>query len=213
MRSYSRWWKLNDEKAAFSIPYKQVALCLSYIHRKKVEDWADEQQEAMDQKLTHRYTHNNRELWDEFAKTFKDTYMDIAKGVKADRELQMLHMKDGDIDMYIATFKKLLKAAGYTENEQGALKMFKVGLHGGLNIHIINQSLTLPDTLEGWIESTRQQQLKYLQLKEYSQKGGLSPQALALTKRLGVCTNQNQCCHDPNAMDVDAGNMGNHPHF
>jgi len=37
-------------------------------------------------------------------------------------------MKDGDINTYIATFKKLLKAAGYTENEQGALKMFKMGL-------------------------------------------------------------------------------------
>ena len=39
--------------------------------------------------------------------------MDIAEGVKADRELQMLHMKDGDIDMYITTFKKLLKTTGY----------------------------------------------------------------------------------------------------
>jgi len=38
MHSYIRWWKLNDEKTAFSIPYKQVALCLSYIHSCKVED-------------------------------------------------------------------------------------------------------------------------------------------------------------------------------
>ena len=71
-------------------------------------------------------------------------------------------MKDGDIDTYIATFKKLLKEAGYTKNEQGALKMFKLGLPGGLNIHIINNFLTLPNTLEGWIEAVCQQQLKYL---------------------------------------------------
>ena len=71
-------------------------------------------------------------------------------------------MKDGDIDTYIATFKKLLKEAEYTENEQGALKMFKSGLPGRLNIHIINNSLTLPNTLEGWIKAARQQQLKYL---------------------------------------------------
>ncbi len=58
-------------------------------------------------------------------------------------------MKDSDINMYIATFKKLLKAAGYTENEHSTLKMFKTGLPGGLNICIINNSLTLPDTLEG----------------------------------------------------------------
>src|SRR5216683_2951559 len=166
----------------------------------------------MDWKLVARYSHEDKELWDKFAKAFSDTYTDIAEGVKAERELQMLCMKDGDIDMYIATFKKLLKTVGYTENEQGALKMFKSGLPGGLNICIINQSLTLPDTLEGWIESAHQQQLKYLQSKEYSQKGGLSPQALALTKRLGVCTN-NQCHHDPNAMDVDARNIGNRPRF
>ena len=56
MRSYKRWWRLNDKKPTFSIPYKQVALCISYICGKKVEDWADEQQEAMDQKLTCGYT-------------------------------------------------------------------------------------------------------------------------------------------------------------
>ncbi len=182
MRSYKRWWRLNDEKPAFAIPYKWVALCISYIRGKKVEDWADEQQEVMDWKLLARYSHEDKELWDEFAKSFSDTYIDIAEGVKAERELQMLHMKDGNIDTYIATFKKLLKAAGYTENKQGALKMFKSRLPGGLNIRIINQSLTLPNTLEGWIESTHQQQLKYLQSKEYSQKGGLSPRLLRSPK-------------------------------
>ncbi len=112
--------------------------------------------------------------------------MDIATGVKAENELQTLHMKDGDINTYIITFKKLLKEASYTENEQDALKMFKTGLPGRLNIHIINNFLTLPNTLEGWIEAAHQQQLKYLQTKEYSQKGGLLPQAQALAKRLGI---------------------------
>jgi len=126
-------------------------------------------------------------------------------------------MKDSDINTYIATFKKLLKVARYTKNEQGTLKMFKSGLPSRLNICIINNSLTLPDTLKGWIEATCQQQLKYLQIKEYSQKGGLSPQAQALAKRLDICQNQHQNqnyhCHNPNAMNVDASNMGNHPHF
>ena len=131
----------------------------------------------MDRKLTCGYTQLGEELWEDFAKSFQDTFTNIAAGVKAENELQTLCMKDGDIDTYITTFKKLLKEAGYTENEQGALKMFKLGLPGRLNIHIINNSLTLPDTLEGWIEAAHQQQLKYLRTKEYSQKGGLSPQA------------------------------------
>src|SRR6266851_7768838 len=103
----------------------------------------------MDWKLTAGYTCLDEELWEDFAKSFLDTFMDIATGVKVENELRM---KDGDIDTYITTFKKLLKEAGYTENEQGALKMFKTGLPSGLNICIINNSLTLPNTLEGWIE-------------------------------------------------------------
>jgi len=63
-------------------------------------------------------------------------------------------MKDGNIDTYIATFKKLLKAASYMEQEQGTLKMFKAGLPGRLNICIINNSITFPDILKGWIEAT-----------------------------------------------------------
>jgi hypothetical protein len=38
MCSYKRWWHLNDKKAAFSILYKQVALCISYIIGRKVKD-------------------------------------------------------------------------------------------------------------------------------------------------------------------------------
>ena len=101
----------------------------------------------MDRKLTHGYTWLDEELWEDFTKSFQDTFMDIAIGVKVENELQTLCMKDGNIDTYITTFKKLLKEAAYTENEQGALKMFKSGLPGRLNIRIINNSLTLPDTL------------------------------------------------------------------
>ena len=52
--------------------------------------------------------------------------------------------------------------------------------------------------------------MKYLQTKEFSQKG-LSLQAQVLAKRLGVHINQHH--HNPNAMDVNAGNMGNCPRF
>jgi hypothetical protein len=114
--------------------------------------------------------------------------MDLAEGVQANKDLQELRMKDGDIDTYIATFKNLLKLASYKEDEQGTLKMFKTGLLAGLNIHIINNHQTIPTTLEEWIEAAHQQQLKYLQTKEYTQKGGLSPQALTIAKRLGVRT-------------------------
>ena len=38
MHSFKCWWALNEEKPVFSIPYKRVALCLSYLKGAKVED-------------------------------------------------------------------------------------------------------------------------------------------------------------------------------
>jgi len=111
----------------------------------------------------------------------------------------------GDIDSYITTFIKLLKMAGYTEAEHRSLELFKKGLPTGLNIWIINNSVTPPSTLRGWIEAMRTEQLKYLQTLEFSNKKKPSPQALALAKRLGVRSHPNNC--DPNAMDIDLENF------
>jgi len=115
-------------------------------------------------------------------------------------------MMNSDIDSYIATFMKLLKMAGYLETEHGSLALFKWGLSGGLNICIINNSTTPSDTLRGWIEAVCQEQLKYLQTQEFSNKKKPSLQALVLAKHLRVKTHQN--IRDPNTMDIDAGNFG-----
>jgi hypothetical protein len=58
----------------------------------------------MDKRVTLRYTCNNESLWKKFKKAFTNTYIDIAKGVKVDKDLQELYIKDGDIDTYIITF-------------------------------------------------------------------------------------------------------------
>jgi hypothetical protein len=42
MHSFKCWWALNEEKLVFNIPYKRVALCLSYMKGTKVKDWAEQ---------------------------------------------------------------------------------------------------------------------------------------------------------------------------
>jgi hypothetical protein len=210
MRSFKRWWALNEEKTVFDIPYKRVTLCISYMKGPKVEDWAEAQQELMnEQKSTGRLVIYESH-WRDFEKAFKDTFTDIAESIKAENNLKSLKMTSGNIDSYIATFMKLLKMAGYTDTEHGSLELFKKGLPTGLNIRIINNSRTPPDTLRGWIEAACMEQLKYLQTLEFSNKKKPSPQALALAKRLGVRSHGNN--RDPNAMDVDSGNF-NHGGF
>jgi hypothetical protein len=108
----------------------------------KVEDWAEVQQELMnDRKSTGRLV-TFESHWRDFKKAFKDTFTDIAKSIKAENDLKSLKMMSSDINSYIATFIKLLKMAGYTETEHGSLELFKKGLPAGLNIRIINNSTT-----------------------------------------------------------------------
>jgi hypothetical protein len=80
--------------------------------------------------------------------------MDTAKHVKAKNDLKTLKMTGSEIDSYITTFTKLIKMAGYKENEHGTLSLFKKGLPDGLNIRIINNNNPIPNTLKGWQEST-----------------------------------------------------------
>jgi hypothetical protein len=95
-------------------------------------------------------------------------------------------MKDGNIDTYITTFKKLLKLAGYKEEEHGALNMFKQGLPLALNARIIQNTVDTPKDLPGWIEAARKQQLKYLEGQEFCKKGlSARQQYLAVTLRAG----------------------------
>jgi hypothetical protein len=129
-------------------------------------------------------------------------FTDLGEKISAESQLHALKMEKGNIDTYIAVFNKLLAQAGYKETKQGALNMFKKGLPGPLNIHIINNSQTAPDSLAGWQKAAREQQLKYLETKEFTGKN-LSPAQQAFMRRL---KNQygNFLKKDPNAMDVDS---------
>jgi hypothetical protein len=155
MCSFKCWWALNEEKTVFDIPYKQVALCLSYMKGPKVKDWAEAQQEFINNRKSTGRLANFKSHWRDFEKAFKDTFMDIGESVKAENDLKSLKMTSGDINSYIATFMKLLKMAGYQETEHGSLELFKKGLPTGLNIWIINNSISPPPTLKGWIEAAQ----------------------------------------------------------
>jgi hypothetical protein len=142
--------------------------------------------------------------WTDFRKAFQNTYTDLAEGINTEKDLKELCMKEGDVDTYIATFKKLAKLAGYEEKEHGLISIFKKGLPNGLALRIIQNSNTIPNTLEGWMIEARQQQLRYLQSHEFTRKA-LSLHLLALQKKLG--TRNNNQWHNPDAMDVDSGNI------
>jgi hypothetical protein len=75
--------------------------------------------------------------WTDFKKAFQNTFTDLAEGVNMEKELRELCMKEGDIDTYIATFKKLTRLTSYDESEHGLINIFKKGLPNSLAICII----------------------------------------------------------------------------
>jgi len=203
MRVFNRWWKLNKEKPIFSQPYKQVALFLNHLRGLNVEDWADEQQKTMDDDIVAGRGDDDEHHWTRFKVAFEQTYTDLGEKLSADTTLQNLRMEKGDIDTYIATFNKLLAQAGYKDDELGALNMFKKGLPGPLNVRIINNTSTAPRNLKDWQKAAREQQLKYLETKEFTRKN-LNPTQQRLARQLRGQYGNNRG-RDPNAMDVDAG--------
>jgi hypothetical protein len=108
-------------------------------------------------------------------------------------------MEKGDLDTYIATFNKLAGLAGYSPSDQGALALFKKGLPMPLNLSIVQHTNPRLDTLVDWQKAAREQQLKYLQTREFRKP--LSSKQKAFANCLGV---NNQGQRDLNVMDMDA---------
>jgi hypothetical protein len=157
----------------------------------------------MDNNIAAGHGDDDEHHWARFKVTFKQTYTNLGEKLSADATLQNLKMEKGDINTYIASFNKLLTQAGYKDDELGALNMFKKGLPGPLNVHIINNTSTTPQNLKDWQKAAREQQLKYLETKEFTGKH-LSPAQQGFAKWLRNQYGNNRG-RDPNTMDVDAG--------
>ncbi|SRR6266851_3009696 len=102
--AFKCWWKLNKEKLVFDQPYKHVALCLSYMRGKKVDNWVDARQKEMDDNVNQGYTEDMEIHWVTFKNSFDLTYSNMREKMSA----KSLKMEKQDIDTYIATFKNLL---------------------------------------------------------------------------------------------------------
>jgi hypothetical protein len=111
-------------------------------------------------------------------------YTDIGEAVNAEHEIERLRMEKGDLDTYIATFNKLAGLAGYSPSDRGALALFKKGLPMPLNLSIVQHTNPHPDTLVDWQKVAREQQLKYLQTREFRKP--LSSKQKAFANRLRV---------------------------
>ncbi len=98
---------LNWKNETMKIPANRVALALTFIKGEHIQDWAHEMMKNMEDRLESTLNpmlETNEYHWDYFEDTFRDAFTDTSKREDADNKLQNLHMKEGNLDQYVAEF-------------------------------------------------------------------------------------------------------------
>jgi hypothetical protein len=112
-------------------------------------------------------------------------------------------MTGGDLNTYIADFKKLAQDAGYALNEKGALILFRKGLPFGLHKAVVDKAHPASITIDQWQQAARQQQVAYADWKALMGEVLRAPQDHRQCWRGALDQRNNQRQRDPDAMDVD----------
>jgi hypothetical protein len=126
-------------------------------------------------------------------------------------ELEKLKMVDDNLDLYIATFNRVLKQAGFTAADQGSVDRFKKGLKQRLQITCLKRS-TEPDTMEEWQQAAREENLIYSKIQQLIRNNP----TYTVQKQYPSKLFQNKGAptrywkpRGPHAMNVDAAQMTN----
>ncbi len=143
---------LNRKNETMRIPANHVALALTFIKGEHVQDWAHEVMKNMEDRLESTLNpmlETNEYHWDYFEDAFRDTFTDTSEREDADNKLQNLHMKDGNLDQYIAEFNQLTHLADRNDETRGLIPLFHQGLPYGLAQACMNRS-KWPETIHQW---------------------------------------------------------------
>jgi hypothetical protein len=87
-------------------------------------------------------------------------FSDTTKQQKALAALQQLKMQKNDLDGYVATFKHLVKLAGYNTAHEPTIHIFSLGLTPQLLDQILCRD-TEPTTFDEWVAAATKEIQKY----------------------------------------------------
>ncbi len=154
---------LNRKNETMKVPANRVALALTFIKGEHVQDWAHEMMKIMEDRLESTLNpmlETNEYHWDHFEDAFRDAYTDTSEREDADNRLQNLHMKDGNLDQYVAEFNRLSHLADRNDETRGLIPLFRQGLPYGLAQACMNR-LKWPETIHQWQAAAREENKRY----------------------------------------------------
>jgi hypothetical protein len=117
--------RLNQDVAGFDSPMKKIAFMLMLIKGADTAGWTRDMGMFLDGL---DLGDNILELWTQFLVEFGQQFQNTQKEDQARVQLEGLHMKFPEIDMYIATFEELAWQAGYMMGNPKTVHTFVKGL-------------------------------------------------------------------------------------
>ncbi|KAH9028273.1 hypothetical protein EDB85DRAFT_2147991 [Lactarius pseudohatsudake] len=189
--------------------YRRSLLFLSYIQGDLVNEWVMYMTDWLMRQTEARFPEHTRRLWEETLRAFTRRFSNTMEKEQAQAELRKgIHMKDGDIDSYVATFERLARQADYNLDAPQTIDLFTAGLPKGLFTKVYEQYE--PATFEAWKQAAMKKQQQYLHLQ--ARLNSIKPSTPKTTPRpstwgppqSGWAPRNLPHQQNPNAMDTSA---------
>ena len=119
----------NQGNQTMRIPLERVALILTYIKGKNVQDWRTQMVNEIE-RLTCRVpnrlaiTPEDEILWMLFKRDFRNAFTDSQKQLTAHQKFLKVKMQGNALDKFIAEFEHLRSKARWSSNDIGTITQF-----------------------------------------------------------------------------------------
>jgi Retrotransposon gag protein len=121
---FKGWRAVNSDKKTMMNPYSRVTLILTFIDREDVQDWKEHKLDLLNKRITNGHAKTEEYLWNKFEQAFKATFKDSSKILNMQTQLDKLLQDKEGVERYIVKFNRLLKQAGFDEDNKGSVNLF-----------------------------------------------------------------------------------------
>ena len=160
----------NQGNQTMRVPLERVALILTYIKGKNVQDWRTRMINEIE-RLTRGAPNRpaippeDEVLWTLFERDFRNAFTDSQKQLSAHQKFLKVKMQGNALDEFIMEFEHLRSEAGWSSNDIGTITQFRRGLNTGLLKAIVQHVRPRPRTLREWFDAAREQHDIWNELK------------------------------------------------
>jgi hypothetical protein len=162
--AFKGWKAANNAKKAMVNPYTWVAVALTFIEGEDVQDWKEHELELLDERVLNGHAKTKEYLWQEFERAFKAAFKDMGKMLDAQTQLDRLQQDKEGVERYTVKFNRLLKQAGFDEDDKGSVNLYRKGLLPGLHEACLRYK-PAPSSMKEWQDVANKEQLVFRKIQ------------------------------------------------